>query len=60
MMLRVKLDEVGNIVSLSVVSSSGRQSVDTFVEDSVSGLKLSEAPPAKMPRTMKLTIKFKS
>jgi protein TonB len=60
MMLRIKLDDVGNIVSLSVVSSSGRQQVDTFVEESVSGLKISEVPPAKMPRAMKLKIKFKS
>nr|WP_319493784.1 TonB C-terminal domain-containing protein [uncultured Desulfobacter sp.] len=60
MMLRIRLDDIGNIVSLSVFQSSGNGKVDNIVEQAITGFKISETPPEKMPRAMKIKVTFKS
>ncbi len=60
MLLRIRLDEIGNIVFISIYKSSGSQKVDDVVEQAITGFKVSEAPPGRMPKAMKIKVTFKS
>ncbi len=60
MLLRLKLDSQGNMVSYTISRSSGDSKVDDAVKKGITGFKVSEAPPDDMPRILKLKVTFKS
>lgn len=59
-MLSLKLDDQGNMVSYTISKSSGDAKVDEAVKMGITGFKVSEVPPEDMPRILKLRVTFKS
>lgn len=60
MVLRIRLDGVGNMELASITTSSGNKLVDHAVEEAITGFRVSEGPPEEMPRIMNLKVTFKS
>jgi periplasmic protein TonB len=54
--VKVELDDTGNIVSFSIVDSSGHDGVDHAVKEALEMASLSEPPPYGMPKRMQFRI----
>lgn len=54
--VRIVLDESGNIVGFTLTGSSGNHGMDEAVKLALSGAKIQESPPEGMPRTVKLKV----
>jgi TonB family protein len=54
--VRIVVDESGNIVGFALVGSSGNHGMDEAVKLALSGAKVNESPPEGMPRTVKLKV----
>jgi TonB family protein len=57
--VQLLLDDEGNIVSYRLYHSSGNPDMDAAVEEALRLTKISEPPPAGMPREMKVKISSK-
>ncbi len=57
--VRVRLDDTGRITDCRIIGSSGDPSVDSRVSRALKGIRISEPPPAEMPRSMKIRIRAK-
>lgn len=60
LLVRVQLDETGNMVLFSILESSGISNVDDAIEQAVAGFRISETPPEGMPKSLKVKVTFKS
>lgn len=54
--VQIELDDAGKILNYSLKGSSGDEIVDKAIRESLKVAKISEPPPAGMPRTLKLRI----
>ena len=54
--IKIMLDEQGAIVKYSIIGSSGNHKMDDAVEEVLRFSRISEPPPAGMPRSMKVRI----
>ncbi len=59
-LLRVELDDSGKMTDYTIEGSSGNSQVDEAVKLSMTGFKVSEAPPEGMPKIIKIKVTFKS
>ncbi|WDP92939.1 MAG: energy transducer TonB [Desulfobacter sp.] len=59
-MLKLKLDDGGGMLTWAIYKSSGDTLVDEAVRKAMAGFRVSEAPPGDMPRTLKIKVTFKS
>lgn len=54
--VRIVVDESGNIVGFTLMGSSGNHGMDEAVKLALSGARVNESPPEGMPRTVKLKV----
>jgi TonB family protein len=57
--VKIQLDDSGNIVRFTLSTSSGNSKMDAAVRDVLAMAQVSEPPPRDMPRTIKLKIAAK-
>ena len=55
-MVTIALDDEGRITAFDVVGSSGNATVDEAVKKALGRIKVSEAPPEGMPRSLKIRV----
>ena len=60
MLLKLKLDDSGGMISYAISKSSGDTEIDDAVKKALAGFRVSEAPPEEMPKTIKIKVTFKS
>lgn len=58
-LLKIKLDDAGRLMSWHIAGSSGDSWVDGQVEKALQGFSVSEAPPEDMPKTIKIKVTLK-
>jgi TonB family protein len=58
-LVRIILDETGNIVDFSIFGSSGDHRMDNAVKEALKMVRVSNPPPKRMPKTVKLKITSK-
>ena len=54
--VRIIMDEAGDIVDFSIVGSSGNRAMDEAVREALASARIQETPPEGMPRAMKIRI----
>ena len=58
--VRVSLDDGGAVIQYKIIGSSGNHQMDEAVAESLKGVRISEAPPEGMPRTMNIRVTSQS